>query len=85
MFIQSASAHSAGPVYGFVALWYVGVFVCGFATKFFVKKTPAKIDSKFYVVLAKISQERPKCSQNGAKRTQHGANKGQNGAKRAQH
>ena len=58
-------------------------FFFRFATKFFVKNPPAKIDSKFYLFLAKFNQERPKSSQNGAKRAQHGANKGQNGAKRA--
>ena len=53
-------------------------FFFRFATKFFVKNPPAKIDSKFYLFLAKFNQERPKSSQNGAKRAQHGANKGQN-------
>ena len=35
-FIQSASAHSARPVYGFVSLWLVGLFFSCFATQFFV-------------------------------------------------
>ena len=60
-------------------------FFFRFATKFFVKNPPAKIDSKFYLFLAKFNQERPKSSQNGAKRAQHGPQKGPNGAKRAQH
>ena len=60
-------------------------FFFRFATKFFVKNPPANIDSKFYLFLAKISQERPKSYQNGAKRDQHGPQKGPNGAKRAQH
>ena len=72
---------------------FMGLFLCGawvwfsfrFATKFFVKNPPAKIDSKFYLFLAKFNQERPKSSQNGPKRAQHGSNKGPNGAKRAQH
>ena len=74
-----------------VCLWVCLFVVRGFAfffrfaTKFFVKNPPANIDSKFYLFLAKISQERPKSYQNGAKRGQHGPQKGPNGAKRAQH
>ena len=60
-------------------------FFFRFATKFFVKNPPAKIDSKFYLFLAKFNQERPKSSQNGAKTTQHGPKRGPNGPKRAQH
>ena len=50
-----------------------------------MKNPPAKIDSKFYLFLAKFNQERPKSSRNGSKRAQHGPKKGLNGAKRVQH
>ena len=60
-------------------------FFFRFATKFFVKNPPAKIDSKFYLFLAKFNQERPKSSQNEATGAQHESQKGPNGAKRAQH
>ena len=38
MYIQGASAHSAGPVYGFVSLWCVGLIIFSFCDQILCEK-----------------------------------------------
>ena len=87
MYSERAIAHSAGPVYWFVSLWFVGLFFSRFVTQFFVicvlaLKSAIKNRSR-----NRLSKKHEKSSlklQNDALGFQNELPGSQNGAKRAE-
>ena len=82
-FIQSASAHSAGPVYGFVSLWCVGLISFSFCDQILCEKPSC--EDRFQIrfiscesqpgaskMLLKWSQKDPTWSQQEPKWSQKG-------------
>ena len=63
--IQSASAHSAGPLCFFVGLWLVGLWFVGLWPSIVLKNALAEIDAKFHRKLANICKFVLKCEKKG--------------------
>ena len=93
--IQSASAHSAGPVYGFVSLWCVGLIIFSFCDQILCEKPTCedrfqiifiscKIQPGASKMLPKWSQKGPTWSQQGPKWSQKGPTWSQQGPKWSQ-
>ena len=83
--IQSASAHSAGPVYGFVSVWCVGLIIFSFCDQISCEKPICGDRFQILFISCKIQPGASKMLLKWSQKGQHGANKGQNEAKRVQH
>ena len=68
-FIQGASAHTAGPVYGFVSLWCVGLISFSFCDQILCEKPTCEDRFQILFISCKIqpgaSKKLPKWSQKG--------------------
>ena len=67
--IQGASAHSAGPVYGFVSLWCVGLISFSFCDQILCEKPTCENRFQILLIYCNIqpgaSKKLPKWSQKG--------------------
>ena len=86
--IQGACAHSAGPVYGFVSLWCVGLILFWFWDQILCEKPTCGDRFQILFISCKIqpgaSKMVPKCSQKGRKWSQKGPTWSQQGPKWSQ-
>ena len=65
--IQSASAHSAGPLCFFVGLWLVGLWFVGLWPSIVLKNALAEIGAKFQRKLAQMCKFTPNYTKKGPK------------------
>ena len=81
--IQGASAHSAGPVYGFVSLWCVGLILFSFCDQILCEKPSCEDRFQILFISCKIqpgaSKMLPKWSQKGSTWSQQGPKWNQKG------